>query len=152
MLKKIIIILGIILISNTAFCQNKPKAVHNIGVSAGLSTGYGISYRYWPTKFGIQITSTPSFFGPNFYSFNIGVTGLYTIRDKKHADLYLYLGNLFQNNNTNSSYSIGTGFGVKLDFLDNLNINFQFGYGGLHLNAEYPSFSMIAETGLYYHF
>jgi len=149
--------------------NNKP--VHYIGLSGGGVTGLGFSYRYWPSKWGIQITGIPVFFANKSGSFaSIGLSALYTIKDNRFVDLYGYVGNqylnynqnysytdingnLIESSNSSSMYNIGTGFGFKFDFLDAFDFNFQTGIGMFGIaNKSFSTITTLtAEIGLYYH-
>lgn len=71
-----------------------------IGGAAGFSTGYGLSYRYWPGDLGTQIVFTP-IVNSEGSSFNIG-TGLFkTLHEGKSTRLFLFLAG-------NGTYAEGT--------------------------------------------
>jgi len=140
---------------------------HNIGLHAGLTTGIGISYRYWPTKLGIQLTSIPIISNKRTFV-SAGITALYTLNDGQKVDLYGYFGNHILYSKTTKSigitqpgqpttiikestnYNVGVGFGFKIDINQDLNFNLQAGYGvyvGTHTIA-----TLDAAIGLYYSF
>ena len=178
-MNKFIIVLSIALFSTISYSQNEAKqdkptpstTKHYIGLNAGGVTGLGFSYRYWPSKLGIQVTGIPIFFankGGHFTS--IGVSALYTLKDNRIVDLYGYLGNHFvsvkqnftftDNNgnivtNTNKSnlFNVGAGFGFKFDFLESLDFNIQGGYGVYGIGNKDVSLisTLTTEIGFYYH-
>ena len=64
MKNKIAILFVLCIFSTTAFSQkdielDNIKTKHFIGLHAGNTTGFGFSYRYWPTKLGCQIGGYP---------------------------------------------------------------------------------------------
>jgi hypothetical protein len=59
--------------------QEKRHDIHHVGLTAGWTTGVGLSYRYWPGKLGVQAALLPVYNsndneGYNFLS--LGLTGL----------------------------------------------------------------------------
>jgi len=154
MFTKILFSFCLSIFSLSAIAQD--NSPHHIGASAGATTGFGLSYRYWPSKLGIQVTTLPTFMQNEGSVTSLGASVLYTLNDGDKIDLYSYLGNsiLFLNSSTDSEleYNAGIGLGFKFDIFDELNINAQFGYGGLNITENYAVFSMVGEVGLYYHF
>ena len=155
MLTKLIFFIGFLHLSFSSLSQD--NSPHHIGMSAGVTTGFGLSYRYWPSKLGVQLTALPTMSQNNGSLTSVGLTVLYILKDREKIDLYAYLGNsilYFKENNTSDLvYNSGLGFGLKFDIFDELNINTQFGYGGINLaNKNRMNFSIIGELGLYYHF
>jgi hypothetical protein len=132
------------------------KTAHHVGTSAGMTTGFGLSYRYWPSKLGFQLTALPTIIQDNGSLTSFGASALYSINDGGKIDLYGYFGNsiIYSKGSFSSDiiYNSGIGFGLKLDIFDDLNINTQFGYGGIDLtNKNQARFTFIGEFGLYYH-
>lgn len=163
MLKKIILLVFISSFWISTNAQNETK--HHIGFSYGTTTGYGLSYRFWPKKLGVQITTLPIIKSGNFQfgikkSLNIGISGLYTLKDNKFVDLYTYLGNVITleeyygdfppYSTTQPRYNIGVGLGMKFEFLQDLNFNIQYGYGLYNIASEYLYTDFTGEIGLYY--
>ncbi len=157
MFKKILFSVSLAIFSFSSIAQDDNPSPHHFGVSAGLTTGFGISYRYWPSKFGLQITALPTVIQNNGSVTSFGASVLYMLKDKEKLDLYGYFGNSIlyikgsNNNNSNLTYNTGLGLGVKFKIFDELNINTQVGYGGLDLSNGSPIFSIVGEIGLYYH-
>lgn len=156
MFNKLIISIGFFLLSFSSISQD--HSPHHIGMSAGVTTGFGLSYRYWPSKLGIQLTALPTISQNNGSFTSAGLTVLYTIKDREKIDLYAYLGNSIlytkSGNNSDSFFNSGLGFGFKFKIFDELNFNTQFGYGAITEvgNDVSPNFSIVGELGLYYHF
>ncbi|MGZ5245339.1 MAG: hypothetical protein ACXWD4_15565, partial [Bacteroidia bacterium] len=71
---------------------NPEKLKHSIGAGAGFTTGYGLSYRYRPGKFGVQVNFAP-YSNKDVSRFSTGLTFLYTLIENKMSNLYLYQGN-----------------------------------------------------------
>jgi hypothetical protein len=179
-MKKIILSLFLIAFTLSSIAQvgteDFTPSKHFIGLHAGSTTGYGLSYRYWPTKFGGEITTSPKINADNTYSISTGLSLLYKLKENEKYSIYSYLGNSllltkFENwdynqgvwdpNNQNGQYTVTTkkyaqynasiGLGYKVNFWQNLDFNLQAGYGVYDLtNAIYTN--VTGEIGLYYHF
>lgn len=153
MFNKLLISICLTVFSFTSIAQD--SSPHHVGVSAGFTTGFGLSYRYWPSKLGIQVTALPTFIKNQGSLTSFGASALYTLHEGSKIDLYSYLGNSIilekNSNQSNVTYNAGVGFGLKFNIFDELNVNAQFGYGGLNLTDKYSSFTMVGEIGFYYH-
>lgn len=169
------------LITFNAFSQeesienvNFKKYKHSIGLGAGFSTGVGFSYRYFPKRFGAQITVGP------FYSnhgenarISTGFTFLYNIVEGDYTCLYAYFGNHYLyysdtyndgyftydiNNNPiwnepktyiEKYYNNGLGLGFEFNTRKKVTFNIMAGYG----NYKTFEYSMLTgEIALYYRF
>ena len=152
MFHKILFSICLTIFSFSSIAQN--DSPHHIGVSAGVTTGAGLSYRYWPSKLGFQVTALPSIVNNNGSVTSLGASILYTLNDSKVIDLYSYLGNsiIYMKSDYYSEmiYNSGIGFGLKFEIFDELNINTQLGYGGIDISGKNSTFSIIGEIGLYY--
>lgn len=155
-MKSIIICISAIFLSFNAVSQDEPltQTPHHFGLHAGVVSGFGFSYRYWPGKLGVQATGIP-IFGPNNNFFSIGANGLYLIRDNRVADLYTYAGgqylrltgDFFGEENV---VMVGGGLGITFDLWQVVNLNFQAGYAGYNINNS-PLATFAAGWGIYYH-
>lgn len=145
-----------------------------VGVGAGFSTGYGLSYRYTPCKFGLQLNFAP-YQTRETARYSTGLTFLYTLIESKTANLFLYQGNhYFYNSETwfylDSTKSVqvtndlstgysrknieeyfinGIGIGIEIIIVKRVSFNLMAGY------AAYRNFREVnftGETGLYYRF
>lgn len=143
-----------------------------IGGAAGFSTGYGLSYRYWPGDLGTQIVFTPII---NEYgtSFNVG-TGLFkTLHEGKSTRLFLFLaGNGTYREGINEIYAdeepfdlireeeftafdwgVGIGPGLEIYFFKNIVLDIMFGYRyGQGDDSYFDGLGFTAEAALYYRF
>lgn len=145
---------------------------HAIGIGAGFTTAYGLSYRYTPSRFGVQVNFAP-FKNDYGTSVSTGLTFLYTLIPGRVASLFLYQGNHYYYNNetlyyedaaknvtasgktnyftknTDSYVNNGIGFGIELLFAKQVAFNLMAGY------ASYVNFTQInitGEVGLYFKF
>ncbi|MDZ4759001.1 MAG: hypothetical protein SGJ10_12790 [Bacteroidota bacterium] len=171
---KIILSLTCLLFLNhiTLFGQDLPKEEpikkfkHGIGAGIGFTTGYGISYRYFPDKFGVQINFAP-YHNKEVDRYSVGVTFLYKLIDNKMSNLYLYQGNhLYYNSYTNFIYDptktdpvaqefselyINNGLGFGMEFIISKRIGFNL-MGGLASYNNFTQLNLTGETALYYKF
>ena len=121
---------------------------HQVGAHAGFTTGLGISYRYWPSKLGIQTTFLPVKTDTvKFFSF--GFTGLCTLSERKYFKTFLYLGNHLVSRNGHQEYNIGFGPGFTVG--STVRFNLMIGYGFYDVT---DTFNMLptGEIGVYYKF
>ncbi|MEX1002390.1 MAG: hypothetical protein WDZ35_09780 [Crocinitomicaceae bacterium] len=183
-MKKILFFILFLGMATTGFSQEeekeKPSFKHYLGVHAGLTTGLGFSYRYWPGKLGFQLTGIPVFYSSEntstFFS-SFGISVLMNIKEFSKVSIFSYLGNHMIYNrdtyydyyydpityetvksdtktvNENINYNIALGVGLKVNFWEVMDFNLQAGYGVLtSLNNESFRSSFSGEAGLYYHF
>jgi len=162
-MKKVILSGGLFLFGLMMHGQENKAFNHSIGVGAGFTTGYGLSYRFWPKKIGAQATFAP-FKDESSFQFNIGVTLLYKLIETEKTNLFLYQGNEWYYKNYELTYYGNTGpvekreqdyfhnsigIGIEFIILKRVSFNIMGGY------ASYENFSRIGftgETGLYFKF
>lgn len=146
--------------------ENKPKeekTKHAVGAGAGFTTGYGLSYRYMPSKLGIQVNFAPYKNGAD-YQYSFGLTALYSLMQSEKTNLYLYQANHYlassfmEYDNSNPSIykrkneafiNNGFGFGVEIIIASKVGLNLMTGY------ATYDNFNKLNVTGeaaLYFKF
>lgn len=159
--------------SNSSFAQdslsknNVKKFKYGIGGGAGFATGYGLSFRYIPEKFGAQFNFAP-YIDNTTSRFSVGATFLYKLNENNTTNVYLYQGNHFyynsqiieehdpanpgipiKNSITDSYINNGVGFGLEIVFVKCVGLNLMAGY------AAYKNFQQLNVTGemaLYYKF
>jgi hypothetical protein len=141
---------------------------HALGIGAGWTTGYGLSYRYMIGQYGAQATFAP--YKDNYTTqFSAGLTFLINLIDAENANLFLYQGNHYfyskdeyyygsgvyiVGDNNNSAYvdqylNIGFGIGIEFIILKRVSFNLMGGYAGYE---NFERISLTGETGLYYKF
>lgn len=142
---------------------------HYIGAAAGFSTGYGLSYRYWPGDWGTQVVFTP-IADDSGYSINLG-TGLFkSLYNTKNTRLFLYLaGNGTYRSYMDEVYSeddpdvvigeeleegldwgIGIGPGLEIYIFKNIVLDIMFGYR--YGQGDISGLGFTGEAALYYRF
>jgi hypothetical protein len=167
--KRIIILLGILLITATGFSQQVNnnsyrdtityKAYKNgFGFNAGFTTGVGFSYRHIFNKFGTQVTIGPYYanYGDDIL-LSCGLTLLYRLSKLNRTTCYLYLGNhYYYDHSHNFGYSytntgLNTGIGLCIDarVREHFTINCMFGYAQYH---SFESLMFTGEVGFFYVF
>lgn len=172
-MKKIFSLLAVILM--LSFClhaQEKPEELnngHHIGAFVGGSSGYGLSYRYFKNKIGIQISTIPIFSSDNTH-FSVGSELLLSINRTEKTNFYTYLGYHYNYQNGNDSYQVispfsseiyydydeevsnasvaGLGVGFELIAGHRVSFNWQLGYGFAYLNVvDDPRWKTILDVG-----
>jgi len=138
-----------------------------IGGGAGFCTGYGLSFRYIPKKFGGQINFAP-YIDKVTSRYSTGLSFIYMFTQDKVANLFLYQANHYYYNSqlttifnpdfpfeekqewvTESYLNSGLGFGIEIVFAKRIGLNLMAGY------AFYKNFTQLNVTGeaaLYYKF
>lgn len=141
------------------------KLKHSIGAGAGFTTGYGLSYRYRPAKFGVQVNFAP-YSNKDVSRFSTGVTFLYTLIENKMSNLYLYQGNhhyyesylatYYTGQNSYSTqrftenyFNNGLGVGIELIAAKRVGINIMGGYAAYR---NFEQLNITGEVGVYYKF
>jgi hypothetical protein len=148
---------------------------NGLGLHAGAATGLGFSYRYFPEKWGIQVTGIPVFNGDKNYFASSAISVLYKIKEHKKVDLFGYLGNhlIFQRYQeylyypdpwpdpwvepeptytTSRRYNVALGVGVNIQLWEILDLSLQAGYGLSSYNNSPLTTLLSGEIGLYYKF
>jgi hypothetical protein len=131
---------------------NSIKSKYALGFGAGFTTGYGMSFKFTPNKFGLQTNFAPLY---THYQtrYSIGVTILYTLFEDERSSFYLYQANNFMyskmSDYVNTYFNNGFGFGIELVFIEHFGLNLMAGYGA---SRNFEQLSITGETGIYYKF
>jgi|AntRauTorcE11897_2_1112592.scaffolds.fasta_scaffold74965_1 hypothetical protein len=164
-----------IFMSSFAFAQQNADSTaansnsmmkHSLGATAAIANGIGLTYRYWPGKFGVQAT-----FGPYYEEDNTqissGITFLYLIAETEHVELFAYQGNHFRYNeetrdfydptqvittertDVEREFHTGVGLGVEFIILKQLNLDLMLGYTAKN---NFQELIVTGGVGLYYNF
>lgn len=142
---------------------------HSIGLHAGLASGYGFSYRFWPDRIGFQVTAIPILSTDRITS-SSGLSLLVKINDFSKVRLYSYAASHLHYSRyegydifgpiINEDYSIfsALGVGLRVNFLEVLDFNLQTGYGVVFSQSSFSANNWTYNTtldigaGLYFHF
>lgn len=159
--------------------SEKRHDIHHVGLTAGWTTGVGLSYRYWPGKLGVQAAILPIYNSNtngdyNFLSF--GMTGLYKLAERQRSNLFLYGSGHYLNSRLTYALdrdnpdlgdttaqvgrlNAGSGVGIDARMLgnDDLRFNFMLGLAGYNLAANVAeargfSINMTAEASIFFRF
>lgn len=166
MIQKILTVLFVVVFSTKSIYAQEETikkqnygTKHSLGLAAGLSTGVGISYRYIPKRFGVQLTAS-TFWNSQFEVIDGGVTFLYKLKSKPKSMLFLYQGNhayastnVMYEQPTELMIMNGLGIGIELVMLKSIGLNILGGF--LIQNTNYlgnPYFGADINLGLYYKF
>lgn len=132
---------------------------HNLGIGLGQSTGFGLSYRYFPAKLGVQ--GNLGLHSEKEYTFvNIGATFLYSIHTTHYSNFYLYQANSYNHQRYPSTdialfdmipntTNFGLGLGLELIVFDNFAFNMMYGYG---VQGKFRTIMPGPEFAFYYKF
>lgn len=158
--KILIVVVLLSFISVPIFGQNNNEALdlnnnnykYSLGFGAGITTGYGLSFRYIPNKFGVQANFAP-YTRSQLIQLSVGASFIYNFHQTKYVSFYLYQGNHLQyTSNTNGEtyvFNNGVGAGIEFNILNRIGLNIMGGY------AFYDNFGGLnfsVESGLYYRF
>lgn len=146
---------------------------HHIGGYAGASTGYGLSYRYFPNNIGIQVTTTP-IIGSNESRISVGGMLLVSLHKTQLTHLFGYAAHHFHYTNEEydeeySSYyykhehrftSTGLGIGFEINISNKVGFNWHLGYAYYTSRDEYSDMENSNDwrtfidggTGIFYKF
>jgi hypothetical protein len=143
---------------------------HYIGMDAGASSGYGLSYRYQPKQWGIQINTFPAV-SPNEYHISVGATVIRSLYQTNKMQFFLYYGNHLLFEKTESSYyygydsyansetyttkehqwRTGIGPGFEIYIAKRLSLNGRFGFA-YYSKTAYEDWQINADGGIGLHF
>jgi len=160
---------------STSFADENKVGTYNIGLAAGFVTGYGLSYRQWFGKNGVQITLAPYYSSDTTktdFSMSFGVVGLRMLKEARFVNLFAYYGahywyshlketTILENNpnapsaqttyTTSKRIYAGGGPGLDIHFWK-LSFNIMFGLAFTSDLDQSTGIQFTGETGLYYSF
>lgn len=121
---------------------------HKLGLAAGFSTGYGLSYKFTPNNFGIQTT-----IGTFYNDFSFGITPFFIVKKSQIADVFLYNGNHFYDyEQASNSQKITNSFGIGFEINSDTPFTFCV-MGGIaskyYLNGDW-NYDYTIEAAIYY--
>jgi hypothetical protein len=147
-------------ISAQSDSTHKKVFKHSLGAAAGITTGYGLSYRFWPHVVGVQLAFAPT---SNYSQTKVsaGLTFLFKLVQTDKANLFLYQGNHFfyykdkyysyWNGNHPASHYLYNGIGMGIEFIIVKRVSFNL-MGGYAAYDNFNRFSLTGETGLFFKF
>jgi len=173
MRKSLILICLCIFITASAENTEKAFSPHQVGFILGSSTGMGPSYKFWPGRFGIQLSFLPykvdsewddlldvQGIAQEVFNYerpttgqdkfiSLGLSGLWTFKQYKNYKLITYLGNHLILTNDKNIYNIGSGVGISFD--KRVSFNVMLGYGAYDIIHDILFFP-AAEIGFFIRF
>ena len=175
---KSLVLIASLLVSlglSSAFADENKVSDHNIGVAAGFVTGYGLSYRQWFGKNGVQVTLAPYYSNDTMetnFTMSFGAVGLRMLKEARFVNLFAYYGaHAWYMNDKRLEYDgyypqqtnghwvydkqkrlfVGGGPGMDIHFW-RLSFNLMFGLAFSTDFVKSTGVSFSGETGLYYSF
>ncbi len=156
----LLIFSGINAQENTTNKNNLLKFEHSLGAAAGFSTGYGLSYRVYKNKLGVQFVFAP-FKNENITRHSLGVTFLYKLDERKSLNFFAYQGNhyyykrnhysddnfYYEPDETKSDFIHSLGLGFEFKILDPINVSFMAGFASYHM---FELYNVTAEMSIFY--
>jgi len=146
------ILISLLFISSLALnAQNNDstktsKFKHSIGLQAGYSSAYGLSYKMDYNNWGLMTVFSPRITN-NSSLYSIGLTGLRTINKEDKASMFLYLGeHIFYNSyslDLDLNYISAFGYGMKINFSPKVYLNLQFGLAVNFYKYKYTDYYNI---------
>lgn len=128
----------------------KKKAKSYFGINAGITTGLGFSYIYWPKKDGLQVTFLP-LFDKNNQNYSLSLTYLRFLTQYQNLNLFMFVGNHLTNIfYTETNYNVGIGPGIQASS-GAVKFHFMLGYGVLAIPSSIMSRPTV-EGGIFYNF
>jgi hypothetical protein len=161
MCKKLTCILCFVLIISTKGLVNandttKNVLKHYIGINLGSTTAIGLSYKYWPSRYGIQVTFLP-LSEKEKIMISAGLTGLYLFKEFEGAYLFTYLSTHFTNmysdgeNFYTKKYNFHIGFGPGIEVREDwIGLHFMIGYGLYNVGRNNMMTRPAVEIGIYF--
>lgn len=155
-------------VTNAEQPRTKTINPNYIGVYAGLSTGYGLCYRYYD-DWGIQIAFLP-IVSETLKNVNVGITGFKTLFDINWLRFFVYLGASYMYNysryqyysydgyynsynytvvNETHTFALGAGPGIEFSIVNRISFDVMFGYGFSLVNGQFRS-NLTAEVGAFF--
>lgn len=118
---------------------------YQAGAFAGISQGVGMSFRFWPEKFGAQFTFAPNI-RENSEWYSLGFSLLHWISKSEKTAIYAYQGNhLILDIDKNipepngafttewdRQFACGLGFGVQINLVTRFKLDITTGFAAVN--------------------
>lgn len=149
--------------SKTPKNEYRVKSKHAVGLAAGFSTGYGLSYQYTPNKLTFMLAFAP-IKDDNMTLISTGLTFIYRIKEGEKLNFFVYQANhyivdrstrnqyispgVYQSTTINND-RFNNGLGLGFEFFIGRNVVFDLmaGYGA---RDNFNKLGLTAEIGLFY--
>lgn len=145
---------------NTPSKEPVKKSKHALGLAAGVSTGYGLSYQYTPIdKLTFQLAFAP--FKDEYNTLiSSGLTFMYRLKEGDKLNFFVYQANHYiidrshngyyypyGSNFNNDRFNNGLGLGFEFFIGDNVLFDLMAGYGARN---NFKELGLTGEIGLFY--
>ena len=127
--------------------------VHKLGLHGGMTSGFGISYKFEQEGFGIQAVVLPHLYRNEnelLRPSSIGISLFYSFFQRRVIDIFAYtsIGH-FGTPEIAPFFNAGLGAGIEFHIAERLNLNMQYGIGYFLMNVD-PFFFPTAEFGIHF--
>ena len=130
--------------------EEKTQYKHYFGVNAGSTSGFGLSYKFYPRKTGFQITALPLIVDSE-EKISVAFTTLFSLKQEDRGDFILFvshhLTNFYRGVYT-YNFGIGPGYEIKEN---SLNMTIMVGYA-LYGVPEYYHVLPTGSLSIFYRF
>ncbi len=124
---------------------------HYIGIGAGFTSGFGLSYRMSYGKFGAQLNFAPVSFSDNYSLYSTGILARYRVSESNITNLYVYTASHYlyidDYGNKKDYFNNGIGFNFEFNSAKKIIFNWKFGIGAYDY---FNRFSLTGEAGIHY--
>jgi len=146
---------------------HKTNSKHALGVAAGGTTGFGLSYQYIPNQLSFQLAFFP-YKDQSSSLISAGLTFIYRVREGEKLNFLLYQGNHFISQSqtaygwdpvnqisiqtgttTTSGFNNGAGIGFEFFLSESVAFNLMAGYAGYN---NFERITLTGEGALFYKF
>ncbi len=128
------------------------KPDHSLGFSTGFSIGVGPTYRYWPGKFGGQITFLP-YIDKDYFLYSTAITGFVSWKETRITRFFSYASihsfNIDDDDYTwkDAPHSFISGIGIGIEFFsdESLSLSIMGGFAGYRIDDKvefFPTYDM----------
>lgn len=155
----LIMVFFIVALNMVVAQREHTSSPHRLGIQGCMTTGGGLSYKYFPNKIGVQITLFHVVDRSDFGFTIMGANGLFKIKENDNYTIYNYTGggllskssyqNKLQGYTRENIYTVGTGIGFNFSIGKKYEYSFQTGILTLFKNTIYGVYPS-AGMGFYY--
>ena len=144
---KIAVFISIMLCTSMFAQDYESTGKHYIGLSTSVAQGSGLTYRYEPNRFAVQLATIPVFFGNGDSYISLGLSGFYKITSSRRFDLLSYISVAYNVANITPNVYIDE-FGNEFEYYDNS----PFDNSLLSIIGNFPGLSSSIGAGGNVHF
>jgi hypothetical protein len=121
---------------------------HALGAALTSSNGKGLTYRYWPRKYGFHVSFIPASRNESRF-YNVGLTGYAKLKEYEMGTLFLHAGAEYQYQYQSHTNSSGYPNYITSSYITKSN-GLNIGAGpGFHVIQKYISMDIFLGYGAY---